>query len=113
MSKKLSIIPLLQWPLLLLGFMLFSLNVVLAQSQVIKGKVTDASGGPLAGANVSEKGGKKGAISDAAGNFTLTVSGPEAVLVFSYIGYNSVEIPIKGEAFINATMQADSGNTLS
>jgi TonB-linked SusC/RagA family outer membrane protein len=113
MSKKLSFIPLLQWPLLLLGFMLFSLNVVLAQSQVIKGKVTDASGEPLAGANLSEKGGKKGAISDAAGNFTLTVSGPEAVLVFSYIGYNSVEIPIKGQAFINATMQAGSGNTLS
>lgn len=113
MSKRLSFMPLLQWPLLLLGFMLFSFNDVLAQSQVIKGKVTDVSGDPLAGANVSEKGGKKGVISDMAGNFVLTVSGPEAVLVISFVGYNNAEIPVKGHAFINASMQAGKANTLS
>src|SRR5579859_2457173 len=104
MSKKLSLIPLSKWSLLFLGIMLFSYNVVLAQSQVIKGKVVDANGSALAGANISEKGSKKGVITDAEGNFSLTVSGPDAALVFSYVGYNNVEIPIKGKTFISAIM---------
>ncbi len=113
MSKKLSLFPLLQLPTLLLGVLLLSSNISMAQSQIIKGKVADASGGPIAGANVSEKGGKKGVISDVAGNFTLTVSSPDAVLVFSYVGYTSIEVPVKGQSFINATLQASSSNTLS
>ena len=113
MSKKLSLFPLLQLPTLLLGVLLLSSNISMAQSQTIKGKVADASGGPIAGANVSEKGGKKGVISDVAGNFTLTVSSPDAVLVFSYVGYTSIEVPVKGQSFINATLQASSSNTLS
>ena len=93
--------------------MLFSFNVVLAQGRTIRGKVADSNGSPLAGANISEKGGKKGIISDAEGNFSLTVSSPEAVLVFSYVGYKSVEVPVKGQSFINATLEASNGNILS
>jgi len=113
MRKKLSLIPLLQWSMLLLGFMLFFSSIVMAQSQTIKGKIVDASGAPLAGANVSEKGGKKGVISDIAGNFTLGVSSSDAVLVISYVGYTSIEVPVKGQTFINATLQSGSGNTLT
>src|SRR5665213_990251 len=113
MSKKLSPTPLLKWSILMTGLMLFSLNVVFAQDQVVKGKVSDPNGSPLAGANVIEKGGKKGVISDADGNFTLTVSSPKAVLVFSYVGYNSVEVPVKGQTFISETLQTGNNITLS
>src|SRR6185312_3447683 len=60
-----------------------------------------------------EKGGKKGVISDAEGNFALTVNSPRAVLVFSYVGYTTVEVPVNGQAVVNATLQVSSGNTLS
>ena len=113
MNKKLSLTPLLQGFILMAGFMLFSFNVVLGQGRTIRGKVADSNGSPLAGANISEKGGKKGIISDAEGNFSLTVSSPEAVLVFSYVGYKSVEVPVKGQSFINATLEASNGNILS
>ena len=97
----------------MIGLFLSSFNVVLAQGHTIRGKVADSNGSPLAGANISEKGVKKGVISDAEGNFTMTVSSPQAVLVFSYVGYNTVEVPVKGQAIINATLQAGSSNTLS
>ena len=113
MNKKLSLTPLLQGFILMAGLMLFSFNVVLAQGHAVRGKVADANGNPIAGANISEKGGKKGVISDAEGNFTLTVASPQAVLVFSYVGYNTIEVPVKGEAVVNATLQVSSSNTLS
>ncbi len=127
MTTKFSFTKLLQWLMPLLGFTLLTYNLTVAQDSgesgkkvdsrkgqiIIKGIISDEGGRPLAGANVSEKGSKKGTISDQEGNFELSVSGPEAVLVFSYIGYSSVEIPIKGKSFINATMQAGNGNTLS
>ncbi|HLK27145.1 MAG TPA: SusC/RagA family TonB-linked outer membrane protein [Puia sp.] len=113
MSKKLSLIPVSKWSLLLLGFVLFSFNVVLAQSQVVKGKIVDASGAPLAGANVAEKGSKKGVISDVTGNFTLNVSSADAVLVVSYVGYKSIEISAKDQSYINVTLQASNDNTLT
>ena len=113
MSKQFSSKPSSKWIPLFFGFMLFFLNVSLAQKQLITGKVADANGNPLAGANVSEKGSKKGVIADAGGNFSLSVSGPEAILIISYVGYSNAEISIKGKTFINASLQAGGGTMLS
>jgi len=118
MIRKFSLAPFLQWMMLCLGIALFVPSFALAQDNarqgkfIVKGKVSDASG-PLAGANVSEKGSKKGVITNASGDFELAVSGPTAVLVFSYVGYNSFETPVGGKAVINAILQAGAGNTLS
>ena len=57
MRNKISLTPILRC-LILLGFTFFTNTLVLAQTeQTIKGKVSDANG-PLAGATISEKGGK-------------------------------------------------------
>lgn len=118
MIRKLSFAPFLQWMMLCVGFLLFASSFVLAQDNthqgkfIVKGKVSDASG-PLAGANVSEKGSNKGVITDPAGTFELSVSGPNAILIFSYVGYSTLEIPVKGLSSINATLQAGNGNMLT
>lgn len=65
----------------------------------VTGVVVDASGVPLIGVNVLEKGTTNGTITDFDGKFTLNVSSPNAKLVISYIGYVSQEVlaPKNGE----------------
>jgi TonB-linked SusC/RagA family outer membrane protein len=117
MIRKSLFTGLQQWPALLFCFTLFVSGAVRAQEpangrMIVKGKVTDANG-PISGANVTEKGGKTGSVSNREGLFELAVSGPDAMLVISYIGYTSVEVPVKGKTFITAMLQGGTGGTLS
>lgn len=64
--------------------------------KVIKGKVTDQEGNPLAGVSVTVKGTNTGTTTDDEGNYTLTVADEAKILVFSFVGYDSEERPIKG-----------------
>ena len=73
-----------------LVFMFFSITTVLAQENSISGLVTDTSGEPLIGVNIIEKGTNNGAQTDFDGYFTLNVD-VEKTIVFSFIGYVSVE----------------------
>lgn len=57
-----------------------------------KGIVTDATGNPLPGVNVLEKGTLNGTITDVKGAFSLSLSAPDAILVFSSIGYMKTEL---------------------
>ena len=67
---------------------------VFAQQQVpIEGTVVDATGMPIIGASVLEKGTTNGTITDLDGNFSLAVSSKDAVLQISYVGYTTQEIP--------------------
>lgn len=72
----------------------------------IKGVVEDDLG-PIAGANVLEKGTTNGTITDMDGNFTLDVSS-NAVLVISFIGYQNLEVPVKGKTNLTIKMKEDS-----
>ncbi|TDW95885.1 SusC/RagA family TonB-linked outer membrane protein [Dinghuibacter silviterrae] len=78
----------------------------------VKGSVVDA-GGPLDGASISEKGAQGGTTSDKNGNFSLSVSGRNAVLVVSYVGYNNTELALNGKNFVKVTLQPTNGNTMS
>ena len=84
-------------------------GTVAAPQQVkVSGTITDASNNqPLPGVNVLVKGTITGAISDVNGNFTLTVSDPNATLVFSYIGYVSKEVPLAGKISVAITLEAE------
>ncbi|NDC78669.1 MAG: hypothetical protein EBZ67_12465, partial [Chitinophagia bacterium] len=62
----------------------------------VTGKISDASGKPLAGATVTEKGGRTSAVTDNAGRFRLSVSSTKAVLVASYVGYQTREATLGG-----------------
>lgn len=70
---------------------LISANVIFAQNGVtVSGVVTDAASMPIPGVNISEKGSKNGVVSDFNGKFTLRVSGANSVLIFSYLGYETL-----------------------
>lgn len=63
------------------------------QARTVKGTVTDAAGQPVIGATVVVKGTTKGASTGIDGGFALDVT-PDDVLVVSYIGYDTQEIPV-------------------
>jgi TonB-linked SusC/RagA family outer membrane protein len=72
----------------------------------ITGKVTDASGEVVVGANVMEKGTSNGVMTDQDGNFSFTVSG-NAVLQISFIGYISQEIAVGNRTSLDITLVDD------
>ena len=72
----------------------------------VTGTVTDASGTPLPGASILEKGTTNGTQTDFDGNFSIQVAG-DATLVVSYIGFTKQEISINGRSTINITLQED------
>jgi len=79
---------------------------------IVHGNVSD-SHGPMAGVTVSEKGSTKVTTSDEHGNFELTVSGPDAILVFSYVGYGTTEAAVKGRHDISITLETGKAQELS
>jgi TonB-linked SusC/RagA family outer membrane protein len=71
----------------------------------VKGNITDAeTGEPLPGVNVVEKETQRGTATDQDGNYSIKVSGPDAVLVFSSVGYLSEEIDVAGQTKIDLTL---------
>ncbi|MGE4586078.1 MAG: TonB-dependent receptor [Mangrovibacterium sp.] len=73
----------------------------------VSGQVTDPSGAPLPGVTVVVKGSTQGSISGADGKYMITNVPEGAVLVFSFIGMKTLEIPVGGQAVINVAMTED------
>jgi TonB-linked SusC/RagA family outer membrane protein len=92
--------------LCLLLFLFMAGTSMFAQSRSITGTVSDDRGELLPGVNVYEKGTTNGIITDIDGNYSLTVSSEEAVLVFSFIGMDLLEMPVAGQSRLNVTMQS-------
>lgn len=72
----------------------------------VTGKVTDSLGNPLIGVTVSLKGTQTGTITDANGNYSLTLESGNGALVFSYVGYTTKEIAVNGRTSINISLSA-------
>jgi len=84
--------------LLLCSFQLFS-------QQVVTGTVTDAEdGSPLVGATIAVQGTSTGTIADIDGNYSISVPAG-AVLVFSYVGYNTREIEVGDQTRIDLALE--------
>ncbi len=82
-------------------------SVAFAQNLTVTGNVTDASTGePVPFASVHEKGTMNGTNTDVNGHYSLTVS-KNATLVFSSIGYLTVETPVEGKATVNCDLPVD------
>lgn len=73
----------------------------------VTGVVTDFARQPLAGVNVVVKGTSNGTATDASGSYTLNVEVGE-ILVFSFIGFKTVEHSVRAETTINITLEDDS-----
>ena len=84
----------------------FEYNDTQNQRKKITGKVVDAAGMPIIGANIMEKGTLNGTITDLDGNFSLEVK-PGAVLLVSYIGYNEQAIPVGETTVFNLRLTED------
>lgn len=78
--------------------------------QLINGVVTDKNGVPLPGANIFEKGTSNGTTADFDGNFSISVSGADAILVISYIGYTSKEVKSNTETILQIILDEDVAN---
>ena len=90
---------------LVLLTLLFICGNAYAQSTV-SGTVTASDGSKLPGVNVLIKGSSLGTITDMDGNFSLSVD-PEAVLVFSFVGFNRKEVPVAGKTKIDVELAED------
>jgi TonB-linked SusC/RagA family outer membrane protein len=76
------------------------------QVLTVKGVVTDENGEAIIGANVMEKGTNNGVITNMDGEFELTVLA-SSTLVISYVGYQSINVPVSGQTFIRIQMKDD------
>lgn len=92
--------------LILLLMFIAAIGSTLAQS-TITGKVTDSYGTPLPGVTVVVSGTTTGTITSAEGDYTLQVPENAQVLVFSFIGMKSQEVPINNQTSINVQMESD------
>lgn len=99
----------LKWCFLVL-FLLGNI-VVNAQERKVTGKITsseDLLG--LPGANVYVKGSSVGGTSDMDGNYSVFVSEKNAILVFNFVGYQTVEIPVGNKTVVNISLKPDTKN---
>ena len=77
---------------------------VYSQNITVTGRVSDATGGlALSGASVKVKGTNAGKSADDNGNYTIVAPG-NGVLVVTFLGYASQEIPINNRTTINVSM---------
>ena len=75
-----------------------------AQKVKITGTVTDPGGEPLIGVSVKTGNSGAGAITDVDGNYSVEVS-PTGTLVFSYVGFEVINEPVKNRRVINVTLK--------
>lgn len=74
----------------------------------VKGRIVNQQNEPVSGASIVIKGSTLGTVSDVNGDYTIHI--PErnlnGVLVFSFVGYSSIEVPLDGKLTINVALQS-------
>ncbi|MDR2139480.1 MAG: TonB-dependent receptor [Tannerella sp.] len=73
--------------------------------KTVTGRVTDSQGEALVGVSIQIRGTTSGTITDVNGNFRMNHLSDDAVLVFSYVGYASQEIPVKGKNTLDVILK--------
>ena len=93
---------------LLLAFFAIGLQVLMAQTKEISGKVTSVDdGGGIPGVSVSVKGTSLGTITDMDGMFRLKVPQDSKTLVFSFVGMQTQEVAIGSQTKINVKLMSE------
>ncbi len=90
--------------------MVICVLTVVAQTREVTGTVTeDVSNLPVSGATVEVKGTSYATVTDSAGNYRLTVPEGSSILVFSFVGYANLELPVNGTV-VNAVLVHTTGS---
>ena len=89
-----------------LAVVIFITSGIMATAQTLKvsGRVSDEKGELLAGVAVYEKGTTNGTLTDANGQYSITPTGTDPVLVFSSLGFEEQEIAVNGRAIIDVAL---------
>ena len=100
-------------PLLVILLLLFGVGSGAQAQQAtarlpIAGRVTDEKGDGLPGVNVSVKGSTRGTTTNNEGRYQLTVPGSDAVLVFSFVGYDGQELTVGNRTTIDIVLKGGS-----
>src|SRR5579859_321534 len=93
-------------------FFLLSLTVTHAQTSRITGYVIDTKGNPLSAVSVTVKGMPAGTATDSSGRFEISVAGPQSVLVFSLVSYESKEVPAGRQKKLTVVLN-ESGSSMN
>ena len=91
---------------LLLASILF-FCVTKAYSQTVTGSVSDVTGKKLSGVSVTVKGTTAGTTTNESGNYNVGAGG-NATLIFSYVGYLTLEEAVNGRTVVDITLMTDS-----
>ena len=93
----------------LFAMLLFIVCSFSVQAQVnnVSGIVTSNDGIPIPGVNVLQKGTTNGAVTDFDGNYSLKLRSGSDILVFSYLGYKTVEVSSKGKSTLSVVLEED------
>jgi TonB-linked SusC/RagA family outer membrane protein len=89
---------------LLMILLFLASTSVFAQRITITGTVSDETGSPLPGATVQVKGTSVGTSSGMDGKYSLDVTGTDLIMVVSFIGYVTQEIPVQNQTVINVSL---------
>jgi TonB-linked SusC/RagA family outer membrane protein len=80
-----------------------------AQSRVVSGKVLSGEDNlPLPGVNVIVEGTSKGTVTNVDGQYSIELAENEAVLMFSFMGFESQKVPVAGQSVVDVTLRVDS-----
>lgn len=97
--------------LFLTALLMLSFTIVSFGQITVTGKVTDASGESIPGVTVIEKetgdGSINGTITDAEGNYSIEVGSGKSVLVFSFLGMKTEELPVSDMTIIDCTLEEE------
>lgn len=81
--------------------------IVNAQETSISGKVSSKDGSPIPGVTVVAKGTSIGVITDLDGNFSIMPPATSKILVFSFVGMKSQEVPVTTSTVYNVVLEED------
>ncbi len=100
--------------LFLLLFAVISIGLAAsAQTRTVHGTVLDAlTDEPLIGVSVVPEGSTNGTLTDLDGNFSITINQSVKNLVFSYVGYKTLTVPVKDEINISLEPAAETLETV-
>lgn len=96
--------------LLFFSLVFFSSALTLFAQSKVSGVVTDeATGEPLIGVNIIVDGTPQGTVTDLDGSYELMIANPDAMLVFSFIGFATQSVAVNGQSVINLRLREGVG----